>query len=448
MRTISKILIAGSLLLPAVFTSCTEIKNTGTQTRPNLPGGTDPDPDTPDGDKDKLVVGKVGEVLAPWVNGSLDIHFINTGRGESTFYVLPDGTTMLVDMAGSLLLDSEAGGKLPTAPKPNASTTSAWVIVNYINHFTSEKSRGHIDYAMLSHYHEDHMGTYRTTLPDGGDGSFKLTSFAEVGTMLPYKHYIDRDWPNLNYPQPMTAAKHTNVKNFVKWSIAENGTVAEAMNPGKLNQVQLQYDKAAYPNFKIQNLSANGCYWTGVGENTKQNIPLTFNSSAEIPDENTYSCAFRLTYGAFDFYTGGDHQFQGRSKYQYFDSEALIAAVIGNVDVSKGSHHGTSNTNDKPTMKAMSPRVWITHVWRDVQPNPTTIDNVLYGNPNCDIFLTNLAAVNEAKFSATQKAAFRSTQGHVCVRVNKTGTQYYVYVLDDGDMKYTVKSVFGPYTCK
>ena len=55
------------------------------------------------GEGGTMEIGKVGEQLSPWTEGSLDIHFINTGRGESTFYVLPDGTTMLVDMAGSLL---------------------------------------------------------------------------------------------------------------------------------------------------------------------------------------------------------------------------------------------------------------------------------------------------------------------------------------------------------
>lgn len=447
MKTINRILVAG-ILLSAVLQSCSGMKDSGHQTRPVIPETSDPDPDTPNGDKDKLVVGNAGEVLAPWVKGSLDIHFINTGRGESTFYVLPDGTTMLVDMAGSLLTEAESGGKLPTAPKPDASVSSGKVIVSYINHFTSERSRGHIDYAMLSHYHEDHMGTYRTTLPDGGDGSFKLTSFAEVGVQLPYMHYLDRDWPDFNYPSGMTAAKFTNVKNFVKWSISTNGTVASAFDAGKLNQIELQYDKAAYPDFRIQNLSANGYYWTGIGEGSRRNTPETFSSSDAVPDENTLSCAFKLTYGSFDFYTGGDHQYQGRSTYPYKDSEAMLVPVIGDIDVAKADHHGTNNTNDKALMKAAAPKVWIDHVWRDVQPNPSTIDNVLYGSPDCDIFLTNLADVNEAKFSAAQKAAMCSVSGHVCVRVNKKGTEYYVYVLDDNDMKYVVKSVHGPYKCK
>ncbi len=38
-----------------------------------------------------------GKMLLDWSEGFMDIHHINTGRGNSTFFVLPDGTTMLVD---------------------------------------------------------------------------------------------------------------------------------------------------------------------------------------------------------------------------------------------------------------------------------------------------------------------------------------------------------------
>ena len=45
--------------------------------------------------------GAVGNVLPDWEEGYLDIHFINSGRGECAFYILPDGTTLIVD-AGEL----------------------------------------------------------------------------------------------------------------------------------------------------------------------------------------------------------------------------------------------------------------------------------------------------------------------------------------------------------
>ena len=33
----------------------------------------------------------VGEVVPPWTPGTLDIHQINTGRGNSALLIMPDG---------------------------------------------------------------------------------------------------------------------------------------------------------------------------------------------------------------------------------------------------------------------------------------------------------------------------------------------------------------------
>ncbi|MCZ6693934.1 MAG: hypothetical protein O6939_08525, partial [Bacteroidetes bacterium] len=37
------------------------------------------------------------DVLPRWQDGYMDIHHINTGMGDCTFFVFPDGTTMLFD---------------------------------------------------------------------------------------------------------------------------------------------------------------------------------------------------------------------------------------------------------------------------------------------------------------------------------------------------------------
>ena len=67
----------------------------------NLPGKTNPSTPGTGGsggtsqtEPTEVIVGKP---LPLWTEGCLDIHHINTGRGESAFYILPDGTTMLID---------------------------------------------------------------------------------------------------------------------------------------------------------------------------------------------------------------------------------------------------------------------------------------------------------------------------------------------------------------
>jgi hypothetical protein len=39
----------------------------------------------------------VGQPLPKWTPGTLDIHQINTGRGNSALLIFPDGTSMLLD---------------------------------------------------------------------------------------------------------------------------------------------------------------------------------------------------------------------------------------------------------------------------------------------------------------------------------------------------------------
>src|SRR5687768_4057312 len=70
---------------------------------------------------------QVGDVFPKWTPGTLDIHQINTGRGNAAFVMMPDGTTLLID-AGN-------GGNLPprgTPPKPDASRTPGEWIARYV----------------------------------------------------------------------------------------------------------------------------------------------------------------------------------------------------------------------------------------------------------------------------------------------------------------------------
>lgn len=65
---------------------------------------------------DEALPDRAGSRLAPWQPGWLDIHHIATGRGNATFVMLPDGTSMLID-AGA----SNNGLDTSVAPRPDAS---------------------------------------------------------------------------------------------------------------------------------------------------------------------------------------------------------------------------------------------------------------------------------------------------------------------------------------
>lgn len=45
--------------------------------------------------------GEMGESLPLWSPGELDIHHIDTGRGNAASLIGPDGTTLLIDCGAS-----------------------------------------------------------------------------------------------------------------------------------------------------------------------------------------------------------------------------------------------------------------------------------------------------------------------------------------------------------
>ena len=111
----------------------------------------------------------------------------------------------------------------------------------------------------------------------------------------------------------------------------------------------------------------------------------------------------------------------------------------------KANHHGTVNDNSEALLNKLKPDVVLCHVWRSVQPNPATMDRFFAANKTCKIFATNLDEGNR-QLLGDRMAHFRGTSGHVVVRVKPGGGEYSVYVLDDTNEKYEVKSISGPFT--
>ena len=101
---------------------------------------------------------EVGQVLPAWSEGEIDIHFINTARGECCFYILPDGTRLLVD-AGDLGDASRWTHKEIMPAVPSAEKRPAEWIARYIEHFSKPIGKElYLDYAMITHFDTDHYG--------------------------------------------------------------------------------------------------------------------------------------------------------------------------------------------------------------------------------------------------------------------------------------------------
>ena len=109
-------------------------------------------------------VGKVGAVLPAWQEGTLDVHSISTGRGESFLYIFPDGTSMLIDAGGSLLNDTickhlDIATCFP--PRPSKDISCGMVIADYVKHFNPNGKT--VDYWVNSHLDTDQIGNFPET---------------------------------------------------------------------------------------------------------------------------------------------------------------------------------------------------------------------------------------------------------------------------------------------
>lgn len=403
--------------------------------------------------------GKPGETLPTWISGTLEIHSISTGRGECFLYILPDGTSMMIDAAGSLVSKTVAekeGSTLPPAPKPNAEITSGKAIAEYVKHFNPNGVD--VDYWLSSHFDSDHMGMYppsyanmcplAAAIQKHPEGDFYLNGINEVGTILNFKKMIDRD-----YTIPFDKSNETRIKDYIKflnWTKQKKGTQHETIHVGKTDQLVLTHKPAEYNNFKIRIVSGSGYFWTGNADEIFCNLPTGADGKPDPvavknmnPTENIFSVAILLDWGRFNLFSGGDIQAEGKNSCNWFDAESPIASFATPVEVMKANHHG-QNANTPGLISKLRPQTVMLTPWRISQPRLMNITDITKNSPGVNIFSTSLAPSNDTYSDAVAKR-FLAKEGHIVIKVAPSG-HYKVFVLDDNNMEYRILAIHGPYT--
>ncbi len=370
-----------------------------------------------------VTFGQASDTFAKWAPGTLDIHQINTGRGNAAFLMLPDGTTMLID-AGN-------GGNLPprgTPPRPDASRTPAEWIVRYLR----AAGAAEIDYGMVTHFHDDHMGAMPAVMKS-----------MRVHTMF------DRAWPAYTYPSP-DHAEFTRADFLEYRELLKQGTSkGEALRPGRDDQVVLKHDRTRYPQFRVRNIAGNGEVWTGEGTTTTRLFPeLASVPQADWPTENMASLGIRLSYGRFDYYSGGDIPGRPRPGYpQWHDVETAVARAVGPVEAVVVNHHGNRDSTNAAFVAALRPRLWVIPVWSADHPGHDVLDRIystrLYPGPR-DVFATNMIEANRIVIGPLLDR-LASARGHIVIRVSPGGDEYRVFILDDAAETFRVTRTFGPF---
>jgi beta-lactamase superfamily II metal-dependent hydrolase len=411
---------------------------------------------------------EVGRKLPAWTEGYLDIHHINTGHGDAAFYIFPDGTTMLLD-AGEMDPTSERvnSSRNATLHPNNKKTAHEW-IVDYIKRVHPRTANPEIDYALITHFHDDHFGCLYKGAKSSSRGDYILSGITGVGDHLNFKKIVDRGYPEYNYPyaiksdsfkkkamlHPESANDYNSMLNyfkFVEFHIRHSGMKAEKFEAGSNRQIILNRNPDRFKTFKIQNIKANGIIWTGKGVETFQYFP-DISSGLYVPGENQLSLALRIDYGDFRYYTGGDCPgIADLGAPKWNDVETPMSKAIGEVDVAVMDHHGNRDAHNEINVKTLRPRVWIQQTWSSDHPGHEVLRRItstyLYPDPR-DLFATNMLEANKNVIGPALEQAYKSMDGHILVRVLPGGKSYYVIILNDENEENEIWAVHGPYETK
>ena len=317
--------------------------------------------------------------------------------------------------------------------KPDAQTRPYITYASYIKDAMAGWQDLKIDYAVLSHYHMDHMGRIEKDYAVA-DSGYVLTGMTALYDEVPYAKIVDRTHPEYDFDG---SAGTRNWGRFVEVVAARDQVQVEKFELGSETQLSLVNNPEKYPDFKIINYHTSGYVW-------ENGTAVNYWEGKELR-ENGASTGFLLSYGKFDWFTGGDAGNNGRV-------EKPAARAIGRpIEAMKGHHHMSWHTMSPEMLEIFRPLVVVNQSFYGHQPWPETLKNVLSAGTedgkDRDVFLTNYHDSTYADDPETL-ARVKAARGHVVLRVLPGGDSFYVYMLDDTDMEYKVKGIYGPYYSK
>ena len=356
----------------------------------------------------------------------------------------PDGTTFLLD-AGAVNRTGQREPRYDAPPRPDSSRRPGQWIAYYIRRMHPEGARGGLDFAALTHFHGDHMGTLMPDSPPSASGAYKLTGITDVGEELRIGTLLDRGWPDYDFPAPSASPMIQNYRAFLKWQSGHRGMQVVRFEAGRSDQIVLRRAPRDFPTFEVRNIAANGRVWTGGGTATRNRFPRA-------------SCRWRRTTaasrsgsptGPSPISTAATWRVLLAPNAQaWTEMESAVAWVTGPVDVHALNHHGTQDAVNPFFLSVLRPRIHIQSTFASSQPSPDVMRRMLseriYPGPR-DIFMTNsgwpgrrehmvkLFGEAETAWVLERFGQVAARQGHVVVRVEPGGARYRVIVLDDSN---------------
>lgn len=383
--------------------------------------------------------------LEQWSEGYLDIHHINTASGDATFFIFPDGTTMLFDIGD---IKAPLGNPEYFHLITNEKNSAAEIVAKYVKNvfpITINDSLG-LDYAIISHFHGDHYGRIIPELEKSTNGKYYLNGITEIDKYLPIQTLIDRGYPEYNDPFGFKEyyknnPTFMNYLDFIKSRDSLNKSTAK-LKVGSRDQIILKKRNHSYPNFKVINVKSNLQTWSGSGSKILEQ-EYDFNELIESHsfNENPLSIGLKIVYGDFEYFTAGD--ITGYDWRNVLDMETSIAKAIGEVDAMALNHHGFHDASNEFFLKTLNPSVVVNQSRHTPHFQLTPLQNIL--KTDAHLYANNLHKGIYKLFSDNLKARLSGVNGHIVIRVHPGGDKYDMYVLEDDNFELKVNKIEGAY---
>ena len=375
---------------------------------------------------------QVGNIYPGWKPGELDIHFIHTGTSENTFFIFPDGTTMLLDCGHVKRRRPGYADALP--PMPSGERTAGEWVRRYIARLIPQRE---IDYLMVSHWHSDH-----------------IAGIPAVAESFRFLNYYDHQYPNVG--QYRRDVDDKDFETFQKWlePALKAGLKREPFKVGAKDQIHLLHESSSYYQkvFEIRNLAANGVMWDGKNKTVDVAAEHVKQTGEKRIRENCLSAAIRIRYGGFTYYTGGDLEgdFVGPDGKK-FSYEERVGKVVGPVSVCKTNHHACPASMRDGFIKATNPQLFLSSAWSPNQQNIITLkrmtdrQNYIEGG-DVELGSRVVAYGSIPEFKMRQFKQYGLTgclaaEGHAVVKVNPGGFAYRLYTLSAKDESMRIVGV-------
>ena len=371
-----------------------------------------------------------------WKEGELDIHFIHTGVGEQTFFIFPDGTTMLLDCGDT----HHAKYMCDVPPQPSVERLGGDWVARYIRRLTAKRE---IDYLLVSHWHGDHVGDPPLGCRTTADGR-KVCGITAVAEEYRFLHYLDHQYPHAGmYARDPDPGAFAMMQEWVARAARESGMQVEPFQVGAYDQIRLLHNPREYGNFEVRNIAANAVLWDGAkGTIDCGKIHVAAGGDKRI-HENRLSAVIRLRYGNFSYYSGGDVELTLKGEDgQDYNWEERVGRTVGHVNVCKTNHHAGATGMSAGFVKAVSPEVFLSSVWQPGMVHEASLRNMtsreLYPGERtiCYGYIAD-----KVKELAARYAKDLAPAGHAVVKVLPGGGAYRLYNLDASNEDMRVLAV-------